>query len=502
MTAPVDPHGPPPPLSRTQWLIVVLAAIGFAFDIYELLMLPLIIRPALLELGGLKPGTADFAYWVNLLFYVPAVAGGIFGLLGGYLTDLFGRRRVLTWSILLYAFSAFAAAFSTSLPMLLVFRCLTFIGFCIEFVAAVAWLSELFTHPTQREKVLGYTQAFSSFGGLMVAEVFGWCVEHSRSLPAVWVPEQFDAHAPWRYTLMSGLFPALPLILIRPFLPESPAWEQKRKAGTLRRPNIVELFQPKLRKTTILTTLMMACVYATALGAIQQFQQIVPGQTEVRTAKAEAEKKAKAEAMAAGKKGPAIGAAVAAAGGKEDQGAVRMVTSTQEVGGLVGRFALAVLAVWVLSRRTLLRIFQVPGLFLVPIGFYLCARPDLGVGGMMAVAALAGFFTVAQLSFWGNYLPLVYPLHLRGTGEGFAANIGGRLIGTFAAVVTNTVALWIINAHVADVTGEEAIKAARAAYSPVAYAYAATGMAAFTFLVGSICCFFLPEPDPKAFEED
>ena len=50
-----------------------------------------------------------------MLFYVPAIAGGIFGLLGGYLTDRLGRRRVLTWSILLYAFSAFFAGFSTNI---------------------------------------------------------------------------------------------------------------------------------------------------------------------------------------------------------------------------------------------------------------------------------------------------------------------------------------------------------------------------------------------------
>ena len=37
---------------------------------------------------------------------------------------------------------------------------------------------------------------------------------------------------------------------------------------------------------------------------------------------------------------------------------------------------------------------------------------------------VAGLLTVAQFSFWGNYLPLVYPVHLRGTGESFAANIG------------------------------------------------------------------------------
>jgi MFS family permease len=101
------------------------------------------------------------------LFFVPAIAGGIFGLLGGYLTDLLGRRRVLTFSILLYAGSAFAAGFATSLGQLLFFRCLVFIGVCVEFVAAVAWLAEIFKEPKQREKVLGYTQAFSSLGGFL-----------------------------------------------------------------------------------------------------------------------------------------------------------------------------------------------------------------------------------------------------------------------------------------------------------------------------------------------
>src|SRR6476661_4248916 len=148
-------------LTGTEWLICAIAAIGFAFDTYELLMLPLIVGPALGELIHARPGTPAYADWVGLLFFVPAVVGGIFGLLGGYLTDRLGRRRVLTWSILLYAFSAFAAGFSTSIEMLLVLRCTTFVGVCVEFVAAVAWLAELFTDPHQRENVLGYTQAFS-----------------------------------------------------------------------------------------------------------------------------------------------------------------------------------------------------------------------------------------------------------------------------------------------------------------------------------------------------
>src|SRR6478735_444847 len=156
-------------LTPIQWLICIIAAIGFAFDTYELLMFPLINRPALTELGHLPFGSAEYRRWLGLLFYVPAVCCGIFGLLGGYLTDRLGRRRVLTWSILIYAISAFIGGYSTSPMMLLVLRSTKFIGVCVEFVAAVAWLAELFPNYEQRERVLGYTQAFSSFGGLMVA---------------------------------------------------------------------------------------------------------------------------------------------------------------------------------------------------------------------------------------------------------------------------------------------------------------------------------------------
>ena len=221
-----------PALTPLQWLICGVAALGFAFDSYELLMLPLIVRPALAELLGVAPNSLAVNEWVGTLLYVPAVAGGVFGLLGGYLTDLFGRRRVLVWSILLYAFSAFAAGFATSVGWLLFWRCCTFVGVCVEFVAAVAWLSELFADPKQRERVVGYTQAFGSFGGLMVTGAYYLIVTYGDSLPEV-----RGAHESWRYTLMSGVIPAIPLIVIRPFLPESPVWAEKKRAGTLKRPS-------------------------------------------------------------------------------------------------------------------------------------------------------------------------------------------------------------------------------------------------------------------------
>jgi MFS family permease len=476
-------------LTAVQWLICTIAAIGFAFDIYELLMLPLIARHALMDLGGIAPGTPEFGKWFALLFYVPALAGGVFGLLGGYLTDLLGRRRVLTFSILLYAFSAFAAGFSTSLEMLLVFRCLVFVGVCLEFVAAVAWLAELFPDPRRRETVLGYTQAFSSVGGFMVAGANYLCVQHAADLPPIsaeWLPfvgeTLKDPHAHWRYTLMSGLIPALPLLVIRPFLPESPQWKARRDAGTLRRPSIVELFTTgQLRKTTLITTAMFACSFGAAFGAIQVMPQILPGLPEIR----EQVQQAGQEIREANESLPPeqrkseaeLKRAIAAQAKLIEQGPTSISTTIQEVGGLTGRLIFAFLAVIIVSRARLLRVFVLPGLFVMPLAFAVLMQSDLLL--LRVGIFLAAVVTVAQFSFWGNYLPTVYPLHLRGTGESFAANIGGRMIGTSFAAVTGYLASqeWV--------PGE----------TPAAkFAHTAAAIGFLVYVVNLILSYFLPEP--------
>jgi hypothetical protein len=100
----------------------------------------------------------------------------------------------------------------------------------------------------------------------------------------------------------------------------------------------------------------------------------------------------------------------------------------------------------------------------------------------------AGFVTVAQLSFWGNYLPRVYPVHLRGTGESFAANIGGRMIGTIFAAVTAMVAAAITPDTSALAPAARAVTAAKY------WAYTAAGVGLFVYLLGFAMSFFLPEP--------
>jgi MFS family permease len=394
---------PPPVAVRPtpiQWLVCAVASLGFLFDLYEVLVMPLIVRPLLTDLGHLTPGTPAFNLWVGLLFFIPTATGGVFGLLGGYLIDLLGRRRVLVWSILLYAFSALAASYATSLHQIMLFRCTTLIGVSVEYVAAITWLAELFANPKQRESVLGYAQAFYPLGGFVAAGAYYAAVTWSARLPAI-----HAVHEAWRYTLLAGLIPAVPLIAVRPFLPESPIWREKKSLGKLERPSFRELFQPALRRTTLVTMLLVGATTALGFGGIQQTARMVPGLADVRNLPP-----------------------------KQIEQTVSHVQVLQELGGITGRVIFALLVIRIASERLRMRVFLVPA-FVVFTWLYFSAAThtlgQLGFGIFLATLLFNGLH-----SFWGNYMPRVYPTHLRGTGGSFAMNFGGRTIGASAALAT------------------------------------------------------------------
>ena len=109
-------------------------------------------------------------------------------------------------------------------------------------------------------------------GGIVMSGAYYIAVTFAQSLPLI-----HGGHEAWRYTLILGILPAIPVLLVLPFLPESPIWLQKKREGTLRRPSILELFHPTFRKTALLTCLMMACAYAASFGMLQHFARIIPG---------------------------------------------------------------------------------------------------------------------------------------------------------------------------------------------------------------------------------
>ncbi len=446
---------PAPPAGLTpvvKYLVLTVAAVGFFFDTYELLMFPVIAGPALAELLRVQPDNPLVRDWLGRMLWIAAVCGGVFGLLGGVLIDRLGRKRVMVGSILVYSFSPVAAAFSTDLWVLVLFRCTTFIGVCVEMVAAITWLAELFEDKKARQLAIGWTLAFASVGGLFVSLVNKYAVENAATLPPLPLPDGFDVHAPWRYTLLTGLVPGVLIALLLPFVPESRVWAQKKAAGTLGRPAFGELFAPGLIRTTLVSTLLSACGYAAAFGALQLTPaQIVPGLPEFAEKRAELGKEAKRLEKVkeelekqTDEKSLKVGAENLESALKNNQkelGALKKsaqgrgatVQFWQELGGLTGRILLALLVVYV-AGRMLLRLFVLPGLLLFPVTYYVLfpGQPDLFVAGIF----LCGLCTVAQFSYFGEYLPKAFPVHLRGTGGSFALNVGGRMVGTSAAYLT------------------------------------------------------------------
>lgn len=493
------PGGAAPLPAVTKWLVLAVAAAGFLFDTYELLMFPVIGAQALSELLGVPPTDDAVRLWSGRMLWIAALAGGVFGLLGGVLIDRLGRKTVMVGSILVYSFSPVAAAYSTELWHLVLFRSTTFIGVCVELVAAVTWLAELFADKRQREMAIGWTLACASLGGIFVTEVFNEIGAHLRAHP-----EGLSAlsdlgirPAAWRYTLLTGLVPGALILLLMPFVPESRVWAEKKRAGTLKRPRFAELFSPELRRTTVVTTLLSACGYAAAFGALQLTPlQMAPGlpaldpikkehgpavkaaQAELDDAKAklkDATEPAEKEKLGAGVKAAAKGVAEAQKPITDAINAKRGdIQRWQELGGLTGRVLFAVLLLYMASR-VLIRVFLLPGVVLFPVAYLVL------YGGEYTVFAVAifccGLVTVAQFSYVSEFLPKVFPLHLRGTGSAFATNVGGRMLGTMAATLNTELLAPLFS-------GENPQKVATAA--------AIIGTAVYALALG--LSFLLPDP--------
>ncbi len=459
-------------------------------------MTPLVAAPAIAELLKVPLNNPMVTDWVGKLLWIAALCGGVFGLLGGWLVDRFGRKKIMAASIFMYSLSPFCAAFATTLPMFIFFRSTTFIGVCVEFVAAITWLAEVFSDKKEKEKWLGITQAFASLGGLLVTGVSVWISSHGADLPHWGLPISLGATDPgsWRYLLMTGILPAIPIALLLPFVPESQVWIDRRAAGSLKRPSFGALFSPELRRVTLVTAALSACAYGIAFGALQvTVARVTPGLPELRSESKELaplRKEAEGLNLELNKLAPTDPARKELIG-KIKENFVKSkplnekiksmgdkVQLHQELGGLVGRIILAVLLIWGISRVKLLKIFQIPALVLLPLTYFKLF--EQGGPAFLWAYAICGLLTVAQFSYFGEYLPKVFPMHLRGTGGSFATNVGGRMIGTSMAFVTTSFVAPML-------AGKGPLLPSHVA---MAAGYVGTAIALISFIVG----FLLPEP--------
>src|SRR5207244_147106 len=123
-----------------------------------------------------------------------------------------------------------------------------------------------------------------------------------------------------------------------------------------------ELFAPALIRTTLVTTVLSACGYAAAFGALQVTpSQVILARTEIAEprAKVQAIRENKTATPEEKKEVPALMKQAREA----QENRKSNIQFWQEVGGLCGRIILALL-VTLIPARKLIRLFLIPGILL------------------------------------------------------------------------------------------------------------------------------------------
>lgn len=179
------------------------SAIGYAMDGFDLLILGFMLGAIRNELGLSGP-QAGSLFTFTLL---GAVTGGI---VFGIMSDYFGRVRVLSWTILLFAVFTGLCAFSRGYYDLLTYRTIAGLGLGGEFGIGMALAAEAWP-ASQRARV-------SSYVGL------GW---QSGVLVAAFVTPFLLPHIGWRGMFLVGVVPAVVAFVVRRTIGEPEIFVQR-----------------------------------------------------------------------------------------------------------------------------------------------------------------------------------------------------------------------------------------------------------------------------------
>jgi putative MFS transporter len=209
---------PAPTTQRILNAAVIVAALGYFVDIYDLLLFGFVRVKSLQDLGFQGQALTDTG--ISLLNW--QMAGMLLGgLIWGILGDKKGRVRVLYFSIFLYSIANILNGFATSATDYAIFRFMAGIGLAGELGAGITLVSEVLP----REK--------RGYGTMLVASI-----GLSGALLA-WVIDQFF---PWRTCYFVGGGLGLMLLLLRISVSESGMFQQVKTAVGVSRGNFLSLF--------------------------------------------------------------------------------------------------------------------------------------------------------------------------------------------------------------------------------------------------------------------
>ena len=180
-----------------QWMVFLIAWLGWSLDNTDFNLFALVLRPALTELLGGNPSIAEIGRVGGVLSMVGLLGWALGGFCFGVVGDYIGRIRTLALSVVMVAIFTALQGFSQGPVMFGICRFFTGVGTGAELVVGIPLVAEAFAE-AQRAKVLGIMMTGGGFGSLIGGQLFALLGPYG-----------------WRYVLFAGVLPALILLLIR-----------------------------------------------------------------------------------------------------------------------------------------------------------------------------------------------------------------------------------------------------------------------------------------------
>jgi len=140
----------------------------------------------------------------------------------GPLSDKFGRRVVLKYAALLYAFSTFLSALAPTFIILMIARMIAGAGVGISLTLAPMFIAEL-SPADQRGKIVSFNQ-LNIVIGISVAFFINYLIVHLAKSDCRWVETLKIREYNWRWMLGIEFFPAALYFFLLMFVPQSPRW--------------------------------------------------------------------------------------------------------------------------------------------------------------------------------------------------------------------------------------------------------------------------------------
>lgn len=387
-----------------HWRVLISSFLGWVFDGYEALAIVVILFPAL---HSILPADqmVSLPIYAGTLIGITLLGWGIGGMVGGIMADYVGRKRMMLWSVFLYALFSGLTAFSQTFMQLCVLRFLTGLALGSEWGTGVTLLAETWPE-NARAKGAGFLQ--SGFGwGTLAAAVIWYLFSTTQPLGA----------ESWRLMFVVGALPAFFVLYIRRGIDESEKWKnavrkgqwgatraQAATKGTKRPFTLTQVFsEPEARRRAILT-FVLSMITTIGWWAISSW---LPSFT-VSIAKAQ-------------------GIADAAGWGSK-------VTISYTIGAVVA-YMVAGFIIDVIGRRWFLFFTFLGSL----ITTYITYAMTTTVQGMAVIAPVNGFFTLGCAYVWmAIYPPELFTSTVRSTAISFVFN-AARLIAWVFPIIAGSI---------------------------------------------------------------